>query len=1123
VSNGRARRTVSSQAHWLRPVGYVVLAALPLTLLLAQDGGGVRGLPPVPPRSQPRDEALAADAVRQLIEADWLKQAEAWDPAKAAAGRGRARQPRGDAAARATATWQDAAGAVDGVKNGRHAFHTAQEPSPWWQVDLGKAAEIARIVVYNRLDYAPGLHNADNLNVLASDDGKAWKLVHENRRHFGGVRPPGPLEVKFDLAPLKARYVRLQIPGDKPIFLHLDEVELYAAGDAKKNIALGCRADQSSLSQWSVAKGGAAQQSRGVSPPTPPTTTAFPIAEFIDRGRKLAAELAGTGVDTAAAVRELDAAAGELGAVKGDAAQALYLKVRWAVRRLAFANPLLRFDKLLFMKRFTQETYPDVCLNHMPWVSRPGGDICVLRNPFSPDGSGQSVRHLLNGALGPGHVHGMDLWWDGSRIVFGCARSKTGQPPPGFPGRLGHDVRLMVEPIHIYEVNVDGSALRQLTDHEMWSDLDPTYLPNGNICFVSDRCGYSLQCNEMNKDETSTNLYVIKPDGSGMRRLSVTKDGDYLPHTLDDGQVAYTRWEYQERGWAPIQSIWTIRPDGTWADALFKQHMNAPWALEETRSIPGSGRLVAVASGHHTLPIGPVCIIDPHVGMNDPAGIAIVTPGARNPEGPMAGAPVPDGGVRDAGGFYSHPWALSEKFFLCCYSYSGRQTEAAGFGVYYIDVFGNKELIFRDPEISSFEPIPLRPRPRPPVLPEMIDLKKDYAVCSVSRVSDGVDGVAPADIRYIRVSQRLAWPYDKPHGGMRYETDAKGRGLNWTPARVIGTVPLGADGKALFRVPVDQPVYFQLLDANQMELRRMRSFISFQPGEVRACVGCHESRAVAGLVVEPEQFGRPKVPVDPTPPPWGSGAMNFLRDVQPVLDRHCIRCHSGLKPAGGLDLFGGLTAEHNVAYDGIVRRRLVSVCNKNSNADITQPLQFGSHRSRIVEVLRGQEHAKRAQLSGEDWLRLVTWIDLNAPYHDRFINKRPAVQPYNLGGDRGLAGQLAAAQGQRCAGCHKPQEVLRTDWIDVRDPARSLFLLAPLAKTAGGWDKCRKAVGGIPAGQAVYAEKSEADYQAVLKVVTSAVKRAADQPRRDMEWLSAPARPDWKPAAPAASTGLRSH
>jgi hypothetical protein len=74
-----------------------------------------------------------------------------------------------------------------------------------------------------------------------------------------------------------------------------------------------------------------------------------------------------------------------------------------------------------------------------------------------------------------------------------------------------YQLRRAVEPIHIFEMNTDGSGLRQLTFGE-WSDLDPTYAANGDIIFVSERCGTSLQRNEYDKDETSCNLYVMKAD-----------------------------------------------------------------------------------------------------------------------------------------------------------------------------------------------------------------------------------------------------------------------------------------------------------------------------------------------------------------------------------------------------------------------------------------------------------------------------------------------------------------------------------------------------------------------------------------------------------------------------------
>ncbi len=509
-----------------------------------------------------------------------------------------------------------------------------------------------------------------------------------------------------------------------------------------------------------------------------PPESGTPIARLEQEAWRLAARECSVGPDMAAR-------------------RSLYIQARWEARRALFSHPAMRFSDLLFVRRFTQQSYPDVCLNHMPWVSRPGGDLSIL-TLGGPEREG-SVRNLIRGRLGPGHVHGMDLWWDGSRVVFGYAKAKSSEPPPGWLDRSqSFRLRLEEEPTHIFEIGTDGRGLKQLTRGE-WSDLDPTYSPNGDICFVSERCGYSLQCNEYDKDETSTNLYVMRPDGSNVRRLSVTKDGDYLPHTLDDGTIGYLRWEYQERGWAHIQSLWTIRPDGTGADSLFKQHFDNPWAVEDCRSIPGSNRFVGVAAGHHTLPAGPVIVINPRDGMNSPRGIRIVTPGVLPPEGEMSGRPVSEGGVVGSGGYYMTPWPLSDKQFLVSSTFNGQyagtgECDEKGYALYLIDVYGSKELVYRDPSISCFMPIPLRPRPRPPILPDMTDPGVPYALLSAMKIGKGVTGVASEKIRYLRISQGIAWPYDNQYGGQRYEPDVKSVMINWNPARSSARCPSSPTG-----------------------------------------------------------------------------------------------------------------------------------------------------------------------------------------------------------------------------------------------------------------------------------------------------------------------------------------
>jgi len=856
----------------------------------------------------------------------------------------------------------------------------------------------------------------------------------------------------------------------------------------------------------------------------------FPTAACLERARRLAAELSKAAVNVDDHLRRLDEAARRLDALPADASDAvkrdLYLRTRWIVRRLVFSNPLVDFDKLLFVKRFTQQTYPDVCLNHMPWVSRPGGDICILSpadggeglfaalaDPARPPAAGPVIRlrYLLNGALGPGHVHGMDLWWDADRVVFGYAKAAGEEPPEGWLDRTqSYRLRLTEEPIHIFEIGIDGRRLRQLSEGR-WSDLDPTYSPQGDIVFVSERCGTSLQCNEYDKDETSCNLYVMRPDGSGVRRLSVNKDGDYLPHALDDGTIAYTRWEYQERSWAYIQSIWTVRPDGTQADALFKQHFVDPWALEDVRSIADSSKLVAIAAGHHTLAVGPLVVINPALGINEPRGIAIVTPDVKPPEGGMDGVAVAEGGVRDGGGYYATPWALSDKHFLVSYTYGNQTTNPVGYGFYLVDVFGNKELVYRDPAISCFIPIPLRARPTPPILPCLLDSAREDAICSVSDVGYGCEGITRGQIRYLRIAEPIGWPYDLDGGGRRYGEDHRYREppgqerknlVNWTPVRILGDVPVERDGSAHFRVPADTAVYFQLLDENRMELRRMRSFVSFQPGESRGCVGCHESRAVAPPhSIRPDSLALARAPSIPEPLPWGDRPVSFLRDVQPVLDRHCVGCHGGLKPDGDLDLSGGLTSHdpmiagygYNRAFETILEKGLVARSfARAQDAGITPPLAYGSHKSKLVTALSDKTHAGEVKLSEEDRLRLVAWIDANAPYHDTFVNKRPREPAYDLAADEELLRGIMGVHERRCAACHEPAEVTRLDWINIDDAAESLFLAAPLAAQAAGRGNC---------DQPVYADRHDSDYRKVHRLVESGLARLWAAPRRDLEAL----------------------
>jgi len=208
-----------------------------------------------------------------------------------------------------------------------------------------------------------------------------------------------------------------------------------------------------------------------------------------------------------------------------------------------------------------------------------------------------------------------------------------------------------------------------------------------------------------------------------------------------------------------------------------------------------------------------------------------------------------------------------------------------GMGLYLFDAEGNMELLYRDPEISCMYPIPLRARRRPPRLASSVDWdgpqEGRFLVTDVYR---GLKTVKRGDVKALRIITVPA----KTHPTMNYPNLGVTRD---DPGKcVLGTVPVEEDGSAYFRVPSGVIVFFQALDARGMAIQTMRSTTHVQPGQTLGCVGCHEPRNEAPptkLVLAAR-----RAPSKITPGPEGSWPLRFDRLVQPVLERHCVACHS---------------------------------------------------------------------------------------------------------------------------------------------------------------------------------------------------------------------------------------
>jgi hypothetical protein len=705
-----------------------------------------------------------------------------------------------------------------------------------------------------------------------------------------------------------------------------------------------------------------------------------------------------------------------------------WLDLRQTVRGVCLANTDINFRKIVFALRRGDGGGGNITMGRNN-ASPPGGDI-VVKTGLAP---GDPVTPLIQGRLGPGHVKGMELWFDADRLVFAYAKQ---------PEAAAH-----WEQAHLFEMNLDGANLRQLTEGKHSTDQEPTYLPNGDIVFVSDRSCFGSQCaGALEQDNMILNLFRCDPDGRNLRPLSNNKDFDRHPHMMDNGQLLFLHWEYLDRHLWQTHTLWTCHPDGTLNDAIYKQHITSgPMSLREARQIPGQQRLVAVACGHHNSDVGAIMLVDYTRGINNPEGMENITPDVSSTEGGYGrGRPVPEGAVRDCGGYYRFPSPLSDKSFLVSYSYDTRGQ--SGYGLYYIDVWGNEELIHRDLQTSVAFLSPLRKVPRPHELPEMTAPASDnqrFARVYLHNVYDDLPGVARGTVKHLRIAQPMPWPSVKDEG--------KGCGFNdlhymastgWSPAfgmwgwgasRAIGIVPVEEDGSAYFKAPADQPVFFQALDKDYTEVRRMRSYVTFMNGESRSCIGCHESRTNAPPRREPVGTAAHRAPSQPAPPAWGDRVLpDYETHIQPILDRRCVSCHGEKAPAGGVELTSRKIHHYNQSYRALFGLKptdptpapasgfwkfwypdepapcdetisksmlramhrneqpgqLVLIASRDLGADITPPLAYGSSLSRLTRAVL--EHRRKdlvKDLTDTDWIALVTWVDLNAQYWGTYVDK----------------------------------------------------------------------------------------------------------------------------------------
>lgn len=909
---------------------------------------------------------MEAGAARRMVELDWARQ----DAVRVASAAGKAGAVKPE---------EDAAGGVDGVINGKWGFHTDNETNPWWQVDLGEIKALGLVRLYNREELAA--RNA-RLRLLLSTDGREFQMVFANSGLvFKGHSDGKPLEISLTNA--EARFVRLALEGKS--YLHLDEVQVFAPGFTN-NLALGRPATQSSVSQWSVRH----------EPPAAAAPANYPLAQVIERGLRLAEGLSKLGVRGESEVESLKQTAAQWRQLPpgADAEQRreLYLRARWNVRRLALKNPLLNFERLLFVKR-APPILPHLSDQHYGWWSRPGGGLFVLEG-FRED---RPRLRQLTESFAAGSFGSPDVSFDGKRIVFSYCRHY-----PDLAGREKVDKGQLPEDsfYKIFEMNADGSGLRQLT-FGRYDDFDPRYLPNGEIVFLSTRKGTALQCSqssaEATRRETLPDSYVrcggdtrrpvavftlhgMDANGGNLRPLSAFENFEWTPAVAADGRLLYTRWDYIDRFNGHFFSLWSANQDGTNPQLVYGNYTKAPQAVLEARSVPGSSRLVFTAAAHHSNTGGSICLLDRDRGAEGEAPLTRITPELPFPETEAWG-----------NHFYAHPWPLSEEFFLVSWAdhrlppHAGSQpisdgrNPVNGMGLYLLDAFGNLELLCRDPDLSSHYPMPLAPRPRPAAQASLVDWDGPPAGrFLVQDIYQGLPGTPNGSIKQIRlvaVPPKVQPFMNQPMLGVSSEDPGK---------YVLGHAPVEADGSAYFWAPSGVPVFFQALDAEGVAVQTMRTLTYLMPGQTLACVGCHESRDTAPSPRGPVLAVR-REPTRLATGPEGSWPLRFDRLVQPVLDRLCVACHH---PAATNAVAAKTDLRPDQAYAALLSFANGDLKRKAFERDRSWPGEGVCATSKLWELLTAPTGHQGVRLDAEARERLALWMDTYAHRQGHFSEQQ---------------------------------------------------------------------------------------------------------------------------------------
>ncbi len=684
---------------------------------------------------------------------------------------------------------------------------------------------------------------------------------------------------------------------------------------------------------------------------------------------------------------------------------------------------------------------------------RAGGRLCKL------DIASGDLTLLIDDP--EGSVRDPALHYDAERVLFSWRRSGT-------------------EQFHLYEIGLDGSGLRQLTDGQ-YDDIEPTYLPDGGIMFISSRCKRWVNCWLTQVGV----LYRCEGDGGNIRQLSANVEHDNTPWVLPDGRVLYQRWEYVDRSQVHYHHLWTSNPDGT-GQMVYFGNMHPGGVFIDAKPVPGTGDIILINSPGH--------------GRREHAGHVALLSVKSGPDRRPAMRNISGAGFRD-------PYAVSADVFLA----------ANGRGMWLLGPVGEPVEVYSLPaslpRCELHEPRPVVARPREQVIVPRVRSEDANGRLVLADVNIGrnMAGVKPGEIRKLLVLESLPKPINYT-GGM----EPLSYGGTFTLERVLGTVPVEPDGSAHMELPANRALFFVALDENERSVKRMQSFLTLMPGETVGCVGCHESRVVAPG--NASGAGRvqavTRAASTPTPVPGIPEVFDYPRDIQPILDRHCVRCHRPENRKGGMLLTRDRGPMFSHSYFCLTANGQIADGRNRAKSNYA-PRQIGDSASALMRKVDGTHHGVR--VSARDRRLLQYWINTGAAWIGTYAGlgtgmvggyARNRIDRQDLKWPSVKAAREVMKK--RCLECHgqrRPLPLSPSDnmgmppWsiryghpklrfsrhilYNLTDPTKSALVLAPLSRKAGGWGMQQRDARGKAAGEPihVFADRTDPDYLTLVAAI----------------------------------------